>query len=927
MQHRYGNSGDVETPFITAYFPEGQSTSIVGRVGCGKSSLLNALLGNMELVSGRINIKGRLALVSQQAWIFNATLRDNILFHRPYDPERYTKIIKACALEHDIKLLPKGDLTDIGDKGVNLSGGQKQRVRACYADADVYLLDDPLAAVDTHVASHLLKHVLGRSGLLAGRTRIIATHHPSAIAASDRVAVLDSGRLVEYGSYASLRRRSTSHLNAFLRSEELRQRLMSESEAASESRPPSAATMGPETSVVSSHRRRRQTSTESHPSSYIPPGDLAELALMEAESLDSEGDDDAEPFSSAHSRSSSIKEGRECNRRTSKGYKSAAMAEGERADDGQEENLETSATGRVKFTVFWMYIRSMGLCLFLGGVLFLLFTQVVWLGNNIWLADWSNDVSNFVNNTNNSSNQTTVEPVKGVGLRLGVYAVIGMCQIVFNVVACVMLAVGSVRTAKALHHQLLSCILHVPTSFFDTVPQGRIMNRFSNDISTADNQLMVSMRSMLTTLFACLITFALCALPSAYILILLACLLAFYAAMQNLFVKTSRQLKRLDSVSKSPIFSHFAETLLGVDTIRAYGLCDLFMNSSDTRVDANNRALFGTLITNRWLSMVLETVGNLMTLSVSVAFVATRDALAAGFAGLVISYTLNVTQALSWFVRMATEFETNAPWEVPAKQPPAQWPQGEIEFVNYSTRYRDDLDLVLRSLSFTIMPGEKIGIVGRTGSGKSSLVLALFRIIEAAEGEIRLDGHNIAEIGLHDLRGRITLIPQDPVLFSGTLRSNLDPFNTHSDDTIWEALALANLRSFVEAVSPDGLKMTIAEGGNNLSVGQRQLVCLARALLRQSRVLVLDEATAAVDPQTDQLIQRTVRNEFASSTVLTIAHRLDTIIDYDRIMVLDAGRLIEMGTPKELAGRSGSLFRGMLLEANLLITVLGSSQI
>ncbi|VDK42673.1 unnamed protein product [Taenia asiatica] len=731
---------------ITAYFPEGQSTSIVGRVGCGKSSLLNALLGNMELVSGRINIKGRLALVSQQAWIFNATLRDNILFHRPYDPERYAKIIKACALEQDIKLLPKGDLTDIGDKGVNLSGGQKQRVslaRACYADADVYLLDDPLAAVDTHVASHLLKHVLGRSGLLAGRTRIIATHHPSAIAASDRVAVLDSGRLVEYGSYASLRRRSTSHLNAFLRSEELRQRLMSESEAASESRSPSAAAMGPETSVV-------------------------------------------------------------------------------------------------KFTVFWMYIRSMGLCLFLGGVLFLLFTQVAWLGNNIWLADWSNDASNF-----------------SVRLRLGVYAVIGMFQVV-----------------KTYH-----CLTTI-----DNVP-------------------------------------------------------LHYPLWKNLFVTTSRQLKRLDSVSKSPIFSHFAETLLGVDTIRAYGLCDLFVNSSDTRVDANNRALFGTLITNRWLSMVLETVGNLMTLSVSVAFVATRDALAAGFAGLVISYTLNVTQGLSWFVRMATEFETNVvsverireysklTIEVPAKQPPAQWPQGEIEFVNYSTRYRDDLDLVLRSLSFTIMPGEKIGIVGRTGSGKSSLVLALFRIIEAAEGEIRLDGHNIAEIGLHDLRGRITLIPQDPVLFSGTLRFNLDPFNTHSDDTIWAALALANLRSFVEQVSPDGLKMTIAEGGNNLSVGQRQLVCLARALLRQSRVLVLDEATAAVDPQTDQLIQHTVRNEFTSSTVLTIAHRLDTIIDYDRIMVLDAGRLIEMGTPKELAGRSGSLFRGMLLEANLLITVLGSSQI
>ncbi|CUT98873.1 multidrug resistance associated protein 1 [Echinococcus multilocularis] len=936
----WGPDSEPALQNVTAYFTEGQSTSIVGRVGCGKSSLLNALLGNMELISGRVNIKGRLALVSQQSWIFNATLRENILFHHPYDPERYAKIIKACALEPDIKLLPMGDLTDIGDKGVNLSGGQKLRVslaRACYADADVYLLDDPLAAVDTHVASHLLKHVLGRGGLLSGRTRIMATHNPSAIAASDRVAVLDSGRLVEYGSYSTLIRRPASHLNAFLRSEELRQRI-SEREAASES----AAAAEVETSVVSSFRRRR-TSTESHAGSYAPASDLAELTLMETEALDPEVTDDAEPLSSAQSRSSPIKEAQESNRKASRAYKSATIAKGEKTDGEPKGNLETSAIGRVKLVVFWMYIRNMGLGLFLGGVLFLFFTQIAWLGNNIWLADWSNDASKFVNNTGVSSNQTTVQPMKSVGLRLGVYAVIGMCQVAFNVSACMMLAVGSVRAVKVLHHQLLSCVLHVPTSFFDSVPQGRIMNRFSNEISTVDNHLMISMRSMLTTLFSCLITFALCALPSAYILILLACLLGFYATMQNLFVTTSRQLKRLDSVSKSPIFSHFAETLLGVDTIRAYGLCDLFVNTSDTRVDANNRALFGTLIANRWLSMVLETVGNLLTFSVSVAFVATRDTLAAGFAGLVISYTLNIIQGLSWFVRMSTEFETNvvsvekireyskltieAPWEVPAKQPPAQWPQGEIEFINYSTRYRDDLDPVLRSISFTIKPGEKIGIVGRTGSGKSSLVLALFRIIEANEGEIRLDGQNIAEIGLHDLRGRITLIPQDPVLFSGTLRFNLDPFNTHTDKTVWEALTLANLRSFVEETSSDGLEMTIAEGGNNLSVGQRQLVCLARALLRRSRVLVLDEATAAVDPQTDQLIQHTVRKEFASSTVITIAHRLDTIIDYDRIMVLDAGRLIEMGPPKELAGRSGSLFRGMLLEANLLNTVLNSSQI
>ncbi|KAM7536307.1 hypothetical protein Aperf_G00000087220 [Anoplocephala perfoliata] len=267
-----------------------------------------------------------------------------------------------------------------------------------------------------------------------------------------------------------------------------------------------------------------------------------------------------------------------------------------------------------------------------------------------------------------------------------------------------------------------------------------------------------------------------------------------------------------------------------------------------------------------------------------------------------------------------------APWDIPEKQPPPQWPEGGIEFINYSTRYRENLDLVLQSISISIRPGEKIGIAGRTGSGKSSLVLALFRIIEASEGEIRVDGINIAEIGLHDLRGRITLIPQDPVLFSGTLRFNLDPFDSHTDEAVWEALTIANLRSFVEGASNEGLNMQIAEGGGNLSQGQRQLVCLARALLRRSKILVLDEATAAVDPLTDQLIQQAVRKEFASSTVLTIAHRLNTILDYDRIMVLDAGRLAEMGSPKELAENPDSIFRGMLKEADLLKSVISSSK-
>ncbi|KAM3178202.1 hypothetical protein ACTXT7_003008 [Hymenolepis weldensis] len=922
---------------ITAYFPEGQSTVIVGRVGCGKTSLLNALLGNMELVTGRINIKGRLALVSQQAWIFNATLRDNILFHRPYDPERYAKIIKACALETDIKLLPDGDLTDIGDKGVNLSGGQKQRVsiaRACYAEADVYLFDDPLAAVDAHVATHLLTHVFGRGGLLSGKTRIIATHHPNAIAAADRVAVLESGRLVEFGSYASLTGRPTSRLNAFLKSEELKKRLLSESEGVSEFVSASAPVTSPCETVI---RRRYRTSTDStRPISIVGPGDLAELTPME-ESVESGAEIDTDEDLKSISSTASNKQ-----RRQSEGVTSEEKEEPHERQKHSTE--ETSAIGHVKFAVFWLYIRHVGICSFIMGVVLLLLNQISWLGNNLWLADWSKE---YVNSS--ASNHITPQPKMEIGLRLGIYSIIGVSQFMFTLASCLLLAIGSVHAAKCLHHNLLSRILHVPTSFFDLVPQGRIINRFSNDVSIADHHLMISFRSMTNTFFSCVVTFALSVVPSAYILIFLALLIAFYGFMQVLFVATRRQLQRLDSVSKSPIFSHFAETLLGTETIRAYGLCDLFVGTNDARIDANNRAMYCVIVANRWLSMMLETVGNLLTLATSVAFVAaTRGgSVNPGLAGLVISYTLNVTQGLSWFVRMASELETNvvsveriheyselaieAPWIVPDKRPPPQWPEGGIEFINYSTRYREDLDFVLKSISVSIRPSEKIGIVGRTGSGKSSLVLALFRIIEPTEGEIRLDGINISEIGLHDIRGRITLIPQvrlvhheDPVLFSGTLRFNLDPFNNYTDEAVWEALSTANLRSFVKEASNEGLSMPISEGGGNLSQGQRQLVCLARALLRRSKILVLDEATAAVDPHTDRLIQQAVRTEFADSTVLTIAHRLNTILDYDRIMVLDAGHLAEIGSPCELAARPDSIFCGMLKESNLLQTVFNS---
>lgn len=405
-----------------------------------------------------------------------------------------------------------------------------------------------------------------------------------------------------------------------------------------------------------------------------------------------------------------------------------------------------------------------------------------------------------------------------------------------------------------------------------------------------------------------------------------------YFFVQRFYVATSRQLKRLESVSRSPIYSHFSETITGASVIRAYGRENSFVCLNDLKVDENQKSYFPNIISNRWLGVRIELIGNFVVLFAALFAVLGKNSLNAGLVGLSVSYALQVTMSLNWMVRMTSDLESNivavervkeyseteteAPWIIEDKRPPEDWPaQGEVEFVDYSVRYRKGMDLVLKGLSLRVKGGEKIGIVGRTGAGKSSMTLCLFRILEAVKGEIKIDGVRISEIGLHDLRSKITIIPQDPVLFSGTLKMNLDPFNKYSEDEIWKALELSHLKRFVSS-KPEKLEYECSEGGENLSVGQRQLVCLARALLRKTRILVLDEATAAIDLETDDLIQMTIRTQFEDCTVLTIAHRLNTIMDYTRVLVLDKGTIAEFDTPSSLIASRG-IFYGMAKDAGL----------
>ncbi|KAK7026478.1 Canalicular multispecific organic anion transporter 1 [Halocaridina rubra] len=459
------------------------------------------------------------------------------------------------------------------------------------------------------------------------------------------------------------------------------------------------------------------------------------------------------------------------------------------------------------------------------------------------------------------------------------------------------------------------------------------MNRLSKEIDVLDNTLPIFVNNALTNLAQVVTTMIVIIASTPIVTLVIVPVMGMYYFVQLIYITSARQIKRIESSAKSPIFSYFSESLNGVSTIRAFRKQARFLKDCQSKINFAARAYFSNIVMNRWLLVRLETLGNLITLAAAIFAVAGRGTISPGVVGLSISYALNITIMLNWLVRSTSEVEANivsveriqeyieekqeAPWSIEGKMPSITWPsEGSISFHDYQVRYRPGLDLVLKSISCKILPGEKVGIVGRTGAGKSSLTLGLFRILEAAGGSIDIDGVSISEIGLHDLRGKLTIIPQDPVLFSGTLRINLDPFDNHNDADVWRSLENAHLKDYVSSQT-GGLQSTVDEGGSNLSVGQRQLVCLARALLRKSKVLVLDEATAAVDLDTDDLIQATIRTQFADCTILTIAHRLNNIIESDRVMVLDNGIIAEFDHPKALLKDKTSIFYSMAKDAGL----------
>nr|XP_027796462.1 multidrug resistance-associated protein 6 [Marmota flaviventris] len=847
---------------ISLTVPQGCLLAVVGPVGSGKSSLLSALLGELSTVEGSVSIKGPVAYVPQEAWVQNSSVVENVCFRRPLDLPWLDTVLEACALRPDVDSFPAGVHTRIGEQGMNLSGGQKQRLslaRAVYRKAAVYLLDDPLAALDAHVGQHVFTQVIGPGGLLQGTTRILVTHTHHVLPQADCIVVLAEGAIAEMGTYQELLRRKGA-LVALL-------------EAA---RPRAGGAQG---------------GTEPVASAGDPGG--------------SPGGRRPE-----HGPEGSVRSTPGGDATTSEGQMAVLQDDPERA--GWPAAEDSMPHGRVKAAMYLTYLRAVGTPLCAYTLFLFLCQQTASFCQGYWLSLWADD------------------PIEAgrqehTALRGGVFALLGCLQAIGLLASTAAVVLGGVRASRLLFRGLLWDVARSPIGFFERTPVGNLLNRFSKETDTVDVDIPDKARSLLISAFGLLEAGLAVSTATPLALVAILPLLVLYAGLQSLYVATSCQLRRLDSASYSSVCSHVAETFQGSAVVRAFRAQGLFVAQSDALMDENQRVSFPRLVVDRWLAANMELLGNGLVLVAAMCAALSKAHLSAGIVGFSVSAALQVTQTLQWVVRNWTDLENSivsvermrdyartakeAPWRLPscAGRPP--WPRGgQIEFRNFGLRHRPELPLAVQGVSFKIHAGEKVGIVGRTGAGKSSLAGGLLRLQEAAEGGVWIDGVPIAHVGLHALRSRITIIPQDPVLFRGSLRMNLDLRQEHTDEAIWAALETVQLRAFVASL-PGQLQYQCAHQGDNLSVGQKQLLCLARALLRKTQILILDEATAAVDPGTELQMQAALGGWFARCTVLLIAHRLRSVMDCARVLVMDKGQVAESGSPAQLLAHKGLFYR------------------
>jgi len=867
---------------VNIHVSTGTLCAIVGPVGSGKSTLCSAVLNEAVLGEGsRVALHGSVAYVAQTAWILNKTVRDNILFGLPYDRERYEQVIDACSLRHDISILEDGDQTEIGERGINLSGGQKQRIslaRAAYSGADVLIFDDPLSALDPEVAQKVFAECI--NGLLAGKTRLLVTNNLQFLSECDFIVAFSKhGKIVEQGTYTDLMSDKRGEVTRLLKG-------------------------------IAPSRR----------------------SVVKEETVDDVKKDDT------------------------------------KTNDIDAKNLitkEERQTGSVKLNVYLKYIQAGGGYIFFS---FIFLTYMLSTGTNVmtsvWVAMWTADApSNYSNGKS--------ETFYIVG-----YALLSILLGIMTFIRSYALASFGVRSSFVLHGNVLRSVLKAPMSFFDTTPTGRILSRFSKDMFSVDNEIADFVDLFVFIVLQLIVVMVSIVVITPYFAVVLPFLGYLYIRAMNYFRQVSRETKRLESVARSPVYSQFSETLGGLSTIRAYGKSSKFVESFGGLLDLNSRTIYCNKASDRWLATRLEGIASCVVgLS---AFFATSVVVSNGasignpsnfasFAGISLSYAVTATGMMQFVVRAFAQVEaamnsveriTYYTEEIPQEaamtskelesdkpsdlmntaqkvvaatgsvvHPAKEWPtSGSITLTGLKMRYRPETPLVLKGLNVKINAGERVGIVGRTGSGKSSLLLILMRLVEPffTDDELKnetykaplvVDGVDVMRIGLFDLRSKVGIIPQSPVLFSGTIRSNLDPFNNFSDLEIWSALEKCRMKEAV-AVMTDGLLSRVAEYGENLSQGQRQLLCLGRAVLKQAHILLLDEATSSVDFETDKLIQTTIREAFKGCTVLTIAHRVNTIMDSDKILVMNDGVVAEFDPPEVLLQNKESIFSEIVSHAN-----------
>ncbi|KAK6349334.1 hypothetical protein TWF730_010082 [Orbilia blumenaviensis] len=916
---------------INADFPIGELSLITGATGSGKSLMLAALLGEADLLSGSLEmprplpkalrydpkatadgwvLTGSTAYVSQIPWIENATIKDNILFGLPFDEKRYTEVLRVCSLTKDMEMLEDGDLTAIGEQGINLSGGQKWRIslaRAVYSRAGILIFDDIFSAVDAHVGKEIFKNCL-TGEIMKGRTRILVTHHVQlCLPKTEYIVELKDGKVERAALVTDLKR--TGSLTKIIEQEEEAQK----------------------------HDQ-----------------DMTEESAIE---------DGSSSGSSAEA--------------SSDGTVVEPVVQQEAKKPRTFVEKEAREKGAVKFSVYRKYMEASGgnrFWIFCIG--FFIASQGLSLGRQWWMKLWTGSAeaasatmhmhmsTSFTQHVSQQFVAVMTEE-KSLVYWLGFYILICFFTGIFATLKYFIVALGSYRASINLFNQMTHTVLRAPTRWFDTTPVGRILNRFSADFTKIDSNLANHIAFFGYSVLSLVAIVIAAAFITPIMLICAVVLFGVGLALAVYYLKTAREIKRIESVNKSPIFELFGSVLLGVGTIRAFGESEAYIEKMDKRIDTYAEATYYTNLANRWMGIRMTYLGAVFSTLVAglVVTIPNMDAALAGFA---MSFAMEYTFAMIWALRRYADLELdfNAAERVieysiiPTEDqsgatPPAAWPhEGKVEVKDLVVAYADDLNPVLKGISFDVKPRERVGVVGRTGAGKSSLTLAIFRFLKAREGSIVIDGLDISKITLKDLRSRLAIIPQDPVLFSGTIRSNLDPFDEHTDEECRTALERVNLVSTtstppsgtatpIPAPEADGtaaavaaeaasiaststgssisankntnifnsLDSKVSEGGLNLSQGQRQLLCLARVILTGASILVMDEATSSIDHETDAKIQEAIRE--TRYTVITIAHRLNTIMDYDRVLVLSSGKVVEYDSPKALLDDPDGVFRGM----------------